>query len=166
MKVMGTGSRSMVTNPHRHNIYANLEQKVLQLREQYPDLVLISGMAEGWDEAIAKVGMRNEIPYEVALPTNTYGQYYWAQHSVLHRNRIAVFNELVEHACTVTIISKSLYLNGLHANFVRNQYMVDRCNKALVFNPTSSGTRDAVARLVSAHKPYLVSPFELQEILF
>jgi uncharacterized phage-like protein YoqJ len=165
MKVMGTGSRSMVTAPDRIAVYQNLDSKILQLQDEDPHLVLISGMAEGWDEAIAKIGMRREIPYIVCLPNDGYGRYYWAQHSLLGVNRIDMFNELILHATEVIIVCNSLYEDGIHSNFVRNQFMVDLCDAALVYNPSSSGTRDAVGRLRAAHKPYFCAPFDLQERL-
>lgn len=167
MYIMGTGSRSMVTAPNAKEIYKHLEQKVFMLRDQDPLLVLISGMAEGWDEAIAKVGMRNSIPYIVHIPNPGYGDYYWKKNSLLGYNRIAEFNELVNHASEVVIVMETLYTaNGVHCNFVRNQTMVDACNGALVYKSTSPGTRDAIARLNKAKKPYQVFPFDMQLALF
>lgn len=163
--VMGTGSRSAVTDENPKAIYDHLEARVLQLHEQFPNLVLISGMAEGWDEMIASVGYRNEIPYDVYLPHPTYGEYYWRDHSVKGHDRYGYFQLLVRGARRVHIVSQTLYVGTLHANFVRNARMVEMCDMALVYKPTSSGTRDAVGRLVSARKPYEVYPFSLQEEL-
>jgi hypothetical protein len=165
MKIMGTGSRSMITALDRQAIYDNLEARILQLAHKYPDLQLISGMAEGWDEAIAKVGMRNHIPYAVILPNKGYGRYYWEEHSLLGENRGKTFTQLCGNATRIEYVCTTLYANGLHSNFVRNQRMVDLCDMALVFNPQSSGTRDAVARLRTANKPFEVAPFTLQEEL-
>lgn len=160
MKIMGTGSRSMVTHKDRVEIYHNLEAEVLRLAAKYPNLHLISGMAEGWDEAIAKAAFRNNIPYSVYLPNSGYGKYYWGDHSFLGVNRIDTFNELVLGAQERIVVCKSIYENGVHANFIRNQAMVDACDGALVYEGTSSGTRDAVNRLTKAGKPYKVYPFK------
>lgn len=165
MKIMGTGSRSMVTNPKAMDIYKNLEGFILMLKEKDPDLILISGMAEGWDEAIAKVGLRNGIPYIVAIPNRTYGSYYWGKKSLTSQNRMDTFNKLVDGAAEEIYVCNSIYVNGVHANFIRNQWMVDACDAALVFDPSSSGTKDAVARLTAAKKPYRASPFSLQQEL-
>lgn len=162
MKVMGTGSRSMVTDPNAKNIYNTLERYITILHEEDPDLVLITGMAEGWDEAIAKVAFRNHIPYICAIPNKGYGEYYWGKHSLLGVNRMNTFNQLVNGAAEVVYVCAGIYENGVHANFVRNQWMVDNCDSALVYNPQSSGTRDAVARLTTAGKPYEVFPFTKQ----
>lgn len=160
MKIMGTGSRSMVTHKDRVAIYNNLQDEILRLLAKYPALHLVSGMAEGWDEAIAKVAFRNNIPYSVYLPNNGYGKYYWGEHSFLGVDRMHTFNELVLGATERIVVCKSLYVDGVHANFVRNQAMVDACDGALVFDVSSSGTRDAVTRLKKAGKPYKVYPFK------
>lgn len=185
--IMGTGPRSMVTAPDRVEIYQNTEAHVLHLQEIEPDgkIILISGMAEGWDEAIAKIGLRNGIEYHVYLPTRDYGNYYWGQHSLLGVSRIAIFNQLVDGAARVTylediygpprfmrrheidkytIAGPNYNINGLwvHANMARNQVMVDNCRggRALVYDANTPGTRDAVARLKQARLGYEVYPFK------
>lgn len=145
-------------------IYDNLEQEVLRLQVKYPTLHLISGMAEGWDEAIAKAAFRNNIPYTCYIPNLGYGKYYWQQNSLLKRDRMDTFTELIANATDVVYVCKYIYENvdgvRTHANFIRNQAMVDACDGALVYDATSSGTRDAVTRLVKAGKPFKVYPFK------
>lgn len=157
--VMGTGSRSMVVAANRLHIYHHLRSHVLRLRDQHPDLVLISGMAEGWDEAIAKVGMRENIPFHAYVPNPGYGTYYWRDHSLTGCNRATQFDELLAAASKVVYVAQTLYVGNVHANFVRNQAMVDACNLALVYQASSSGTADAVRRLTAANKPFIVYPF-------
>jgi len=160
MRIMGTGSRSMVLHKDRVTIYRNLEEEILRFAAKFPDLHLISGMAEGWDEAIAKVGMRNSIPYSVMIPNRGYGDYYWRRNSLIKVDRMSTFNQLVNAASEVTYVCNSIYVNGVHANFIRNQAMVDACDGALVYEATSNGTRDAVARLNRAGKSYRLAPFK------
>jgi hypothetical protein len=149
----------MVTHKDRVAIYNNLEQEIFRLADQHGDIVLISGMAEGWDEAITKIGMRNEIPYICCLPNKGYGDYYWRRNSLLGVNRIETFNELCEKANDVVFVCDTLYVDGVHANFIRNQFMVDLCTHALVYDKSSAGTRDAVKRLEAAGKPFKAYPF-------
>jgi hypothetical protein len=157
--VMGTGSRGLVQSARAHEVYNHLRQYILMLRECNESLVLISGMAEGWDEMIAKIGFREGIPYVCAIPNSGYGRYYWQRKSLLEKDRFMVFKELVAGAAEVHYVCKDLYENGVHANFVRNQWMVDHCHAAVVYNSKSPGTRDAVARLRTAEKPYEEYPF-------
>lgn len=159
MHIMGTGSRSMVTRDDRVDIYQDLEAEILRLAAKYPNLTLISGMAEGWDEAIAKVAFRNNLPYMVMIPNEGYGDYYWRRNSLLKVNRMETFDELVSNANEVIYVCRSIYVDGVHANFIRNQAMVNACDGALVFEPGSSGTRDAVTRLRAVGKPFKVYPF-------
>jgi len=162
--VMGSGSRSMILEPDARSIYDNLEAFVLELYESHPNMVCYSGMAEGWDEALAKVCMRNKIPYICVIPHPTYGVYYWRDHSVTGRDRHSTYLELLQHASSYVTVANTLYVDGVHANFVRNQWMVDRSQLALVYKATSPGTRDAVARMEqrSPKLPKLVYPFKLQ----
>jgi hypothetical protein len=165
--VMGTGSRKMVVREDRAEIYALLEYKISLLLEEYPDLHLISGMAEGWDEAIAKVGMRRNIPYSCYIPHRTYGDYYWGRKSLTGKNRIATFNEIVEAAADVQFICQDLYeyINGkrVHANFIRNDAMVERADLALAYIPEghfSPGTNHALGLLHRKRTEVQMYPFE------
>lgn len=165
--VMGTGSRSMRTEPNAQSIFDTLLHHVSQLFDEHPDLVLISGMAEGWDEAIAKAALKLKIPWIAAIPTVTYGDYYWSERiSLLKKDRTSEFKNLISKATEIVFVCDTLYINGVHANFVRNQWMVDKCDHALVYKPSSSGTRDALARLNSAKKTYSIYPFVEQTNLF
>lgn len=185
--IMATGSRSMVTDPNAKTIYENLKAHILHLKDLEPDhhIILITGMAEGWDEAFAKIGMREGIEYHVYLPTRDYGNYYWGQKSLTGHNRMEMFNQLVDGAARVTylediygeprfmrmrevdqwtIAGPNYFVNGIwiHANMARNQVMVDnaRGGRALVYDTGSAGTRDAVSRLRTNKLDYEVYPFK------
>ncbi len=168
LALMGTGARAMRTHPEVQEIFTHTQQRVLQIRdiaqEMGKELVLISGLAEGWDEAIATIGLRNEIKYVAMVPHPTYGDYYWGRNSITGQNRLNVFKALLEGASEVRYTSNGpLYAieNGksIHVNFIRNQHMINVSNRALVYDPTSRGTRDAVARMVVAGLPMEVYPF-------
>lgn len=163
--VMGTGSRSMRTDPNAQTIYKHLLTKVELLAEQHPNLWMISGMAEGWDEAIAKAAIALGIPFTAAIPNDTYGAYYWGRNSVTGKDRINDWYAIIGQAREVVIVCNSIKVDGVHSNFIRNQWMVDHSDHALVYAPQSSGTRDALARLVQAQESYEVYPFILQEEL-
>ena len=142
----------------RHEIYDRLEKYILALPNQ-DELLLISGMAEGWDEAIAKVGLRNNIPYHVYIPNITYGAYYWGQKSLTGKHRVNAFDHLVENATEVTYVCGNVYVEGVHSNFIRNDAMVDAADSALVYKPTSSGTAHCVRLLKAKKVPFEVYPF-------
>ena len=152
--IAGTGSRSFVPTDLAR---AQLHHHLGAVLAAHPDLELMSGMAEGFDEFIAREAIATGLPFHAAIPNRGYGRYYWGQHSLTGRDRLAEFNELVSQARTVVYVcGNNLYLNGMHSNFVRNQHMVDRAHEFVVFNPTSRGTADCVRRIVLARKSYEV----------
>lgn len=174
--IMGTGSRSLVLREDRHEIYAVLEYYLKLKLESHPDLMLVTGMAEGWDEAIAKIGYRNGIPYHVFLPNPTYGGYYWSkpegkspkQGSLTGKNRMKTFSQLLNGATEVTVVCSSVYEGGVHANFLRNDAMVDVADYGVVYFPgkkPTSGTLHGVRALKRAHVPYSIYPFDQGELL-
>lgn len=182
--VMGTGSRSMLTHPEARDIYGNLEWYLGELhKREVGGIHLITGMAEGWDEAVAKVGYRNSIPYDAYVPTKDYGKYYWGRKSLLGIDRLHVFEELLGGARKViylediygqprfmrrgeidqyTIAGPNYQTSPgfwLHANMARNEEMVKISDMAVVYEAGSAGTRDAVARLRAAKKHFVPYPF-------
>jgi hypothetical protein len=186
INLMYTGSRSFITLPDAKAKYDLTEAHVLKVNEVTP-LHSIIGMGEGWDEVGAKIAYRNNLPYTCIIPNHGYGRYYWAEHSLTGTNRIAMFNELV-HGATEVIYLEDLYgpvirggdagvggklayapgfMVGTHwqmANFLRNEEMVVRCDRAYVYDAGSPGTAHAVERLKAHHKPYKVYPDFLEDL--
>ena len=160
--VMGTGSRRMILQPNAKEIYDALEAEILQLREEHEGLVLVTGMAEGWDEAFAKIGLRNKIPYEAYIPNEGFGDYYWGRKSLVGKNRMGTFNELVKGAQKVKYCCNSLYVNGVHSNFIRNDWLIGASDLALVYYAPGTknvgGTADAVRKMKGVI-PFKVYPF-------
>jgi len=189
--VMGTGSRSLVIEPKeiRMEMKAKLILEIEKLKTRYPGLVLISGMAEGWDELIARVAVEVGVPFVAMVPNKDYGSYYWGRNSLLKKDRIASFKNLLSKAQKVIYLEEiygrqinltKIFVDSMkaqgkyaatclpgpnfiiegrltHANFARNQAMVDMCHGALVYQSESPGTKDTVTRLKKANKPYKVA---------
>lgn len=155
--VMGTGTRKMVLRDDCAEVFTALKKRVTFLQGLHPKLVLISGMAEGWDEAICWAGLDLGVPYIAMVPNQGYGKYYWGKNSLTGKDRYEVFESLLKRARQVLYGPAGLYriVDGrrVHSNIARNQDMVDVCHEALVYNPTRSpGTQDAVRRLTAAGK--------------
>lgn len=158
MIIAGTGSRSLQLEPVSFKrVIFDATVKALSLKR--PDLVL-SGMAEGFDTCIAAAAIKLGIPFDAILPTANYGSYYWRSHSVTGTNRYDEFENYIRQARDVIVVSEELYVNGVHANFVRNQYLVDHSNHMLVYNPESLGTRDCLNRINQARRPYSLLTLE------
>lgn len=164
MNLMGTGSRALEVDPDKDLISKALISFLNERAHAYGELTVICGGAEGFDYILSQATLAVGLNYICVLPTKDYGAYYWGRNSVTGVNRINEFNDMLASATQVTylesmfsspiITKKGPTYNGVHANLMRNQVMVDLCDSAVVFNPNSPGTRDAVNRLVSANKPY------------
>jgi hypothetical protein len=69
----GTGSRKCRPTP---GLLAWLDG-VLTERAKKSGLVLICGMAEGFEELLAGRALAHSIPFVAAVPNRGYGPYYW-----------------------------------------------------------------------------------------
>lgn len=167
--VAGTGSRSLRTADRSVQVAAQscLNARIDQLHAEHSDhLVLMSGMAEGWDELIAVTALARGIRLWAAVPNRGYGRWYWGQKSATKTNRLARFDEILSQAWRVTYVmedvfgTSSLHLDGRHANFVRNDWMVSGrgpwagADDFLVLGPVKprSGTADCVETIKKAGK--------------
>lgn len=126
------------------------------------DLTVISGMAEGWDELVARRCVALGVPFVAALPHQGYGAYYWsAEHSLSGQDRTGELNELLAAATSVHSICTGIYgeIDGrrLHSNFVRNQWMVDHADELVAHREPglSRGTDDCLRRAQEADKPWV-----------
>jgi len=158
--VAGTGSRTLKNNPQAPEILERLGLYVEGVRERHPDLILMSGGAEGWDEFITLVAQHYNIPYVMCIPNKGYLDYYWRRKSVTGRNRSHEAKIMLNRASQVEYTAEDVYhtsalnINGVHMNFVRNQRMVDLADAFLVYGPTSAGTSDCLSRIKKAQKPW------------
>ncbi len=142
--IAGTGSRSFaeLTMDRKVSISIDLSW-YLTHHEQWDNMVILSGGATGWDHQIARIAHRLQIPYYLAIPNSGYGAYYWKADMDRWRN-------MVQHAAGVEFTmeevhqSNSLYLNGVHSNFVRNERMVELASEFVVYDPSSAGTKHCV----------------------
>lgn len=159
--VAGTGSRSLAQEPWeaRQRVKVQIEE---HLMKQGAGLIVMSGMAEGFDELLAEVAIERGFPLWCAVPNKGYGHYYWGKKSQYEHDREHVFQKYLDLAYRVTYIMEDvhnvtgLYLNGQHSNFVRNDFMVAEADEFLVYNPWSPGTRQCFARIKKGNKPYTI----------
>lgn len=168
--VAGTGSRSLLTAPAETRMAARdvLTVELEAQRREHGDLVVMSGGAEGFDELVAVVALDLGLPLWLALPNRGYSAHYWGRNSATGRDRLPEFVRTAEQAWKVTYVMeeihnvRGLYLDGVHSNFVRNDWMVTGkddwpgADEFLVWNPTSKGTAHCLAGIKRAGKPYAI----------
>jgi len=138
----GTGSRELVLNSDKmKQVQLNIEKMFTSIKDKNITPYMLCGGAEGFDEALALACINSNIPFTLALPNNGYAYYYWRKKSLLERDRFEDFNFIARKANKILYICNSIYVNGRHSNFIRNEWMVDNCVKLWVYNPITPGTR-------------------------
>jgi hypothetical protein len=144
--IAGTGSRSLILDEEKMD---KVEDYLIELLYQAKlkhgnNLVVISGMAEGFDEALARSAMCVGVTLIAAIPNKGYSAYYWRDNSQLKIDRMDTFQDLAGYAHRSGgvhyVCGKNIYVNGKHSNFIRNEWMADRADVVWVYNPTSTGT--------------------------
>jgi len=154
--IVGTGSRSLVEDEEKFNkVLAHLTELLGKAKAKHGEnLLVISGMAEGFDEALAKAAMANSVQLLAAIPNRGYSKYYWKDHSMTGFDRYSSFQELARYAnetggvvytcgCIKDQPTKCGHWDGRIYNFKRNEWMLERADIVWVYNPTSKGTAHA-----------------------
>lgn len=153
-RIAGTGSRSLILADQKTQEAVQLVIIDLLTRAQAfcektgKTLEVISGMAEGFDELLARTAIKLNIPLLAYIPNLGYGPYYWGRASFTKTNRYVEFTDLVSRAKAVRYSADSVYVEGRHSNFIRNEDMLRDCNYLLVYNPTSPGTAQCLAAAI------------------
>lgn len=148
--IAGTGTRQiqLLPNDEKDEVVAAIRAYLESFLDEEP--IVISGMAEGFDSALAHTAVMMEIPFIACVPNRGYGRYYWGQKSLTRRNREDAFNALLSKAIQVEYTNEvlgvsDLYYNGIHMNFHRNHRMVDLADEVVAWGIQSRGTSECVA---------------------
>lgn len=170
MIIAGTGTRNIILDPdYMDDLVEHMADLLRQGKVKHPDLTVLCGMAEGFDEAIGLAAITAGVPFHACVPHPTYGDYYWRQHSKTGRDRLFDYMDLLNQAEKTFVVCKRLYEyhdgRSLHANFVRNIAMVNGCNKlwAHAASATDGGTSHCVNYAKSVGKPVYLVEVEYDE---
>lgn len=147
MIICGTGHR-----PNKVGGYSKEAQSKLYylakgwLEDNHPDKV-ISGMALGWDQALANAAYVLDIPYIAAVP-------FAGQQQAWPEESREFFDMLLAHAEETVIVS-----NGRYAPWkmqVRNEWMVDHCDTVLaLWDGSAGGTGNCIQYANKVGKPII-----------
>lgn len=110
----------------------------LDLMDGNPDATIevISGMALGWDQALAVAAIAMGIPFVAAVP-------FAGQEEAWPSKAQARYRDILGEASEVAVISEGRY--AAWKMQVRNQWMVDRADKVVaLWNGTSGGTANCI----------------------
>ncbi len=136
MTLCGTGHRPNKLGGYGDDAYAVLVHlAVMSLEDIKPDRV-ISGMALGWDMAIAEAAIRKRILLIAAIP-------FEGQESMWPQPSKDKYRELLDKCAVKKVICSPGY--APYKMQARNQWMVDNSNIILaLWNGTSGGTANCV----------------------
>lgn len=142
MVVAGTGHRpdkivSDGRNAYDDAVALGLMQFVRRCLRRLKPTRVISGMALGWDQALAAAAVWEEIPFDAYVP-------FAGQESRWPASSQRRYRELLAKAADVVICSPGGYHPGKMQH--RNERMVDMCDVLLaLWNGTPGGTANCVA---------------------
>ena len=107
--------------------------------------VIISGMALGWDQALARAAIILEIPFIAAIPFNGQ-ETAWPYPARLH------YKNLLAKAWKVEVVSPGAYAAWKMQK--RNEWMVERCNILLaLWDGSTGGTKNCIDYAQSLSRP-------------
>ena len=138
----GSGSRSLKLDPE---MFTRVFNRLIEMIRQTKPSLIISGMAEGFDEALALAAMATQTPLKAMIPFKGYCNHYWGKKSLTGKNRLNECKQIVAYAQKTGgveyICSDWRGADGRWAMTHRNEAMANACHKAWVYNPTTAGTK-------------------------
>jgi uncharacterized phage-like protein YoqJ len=135
--IAGTGHRPKTLGSYDPRTAQRLVDLAGAALEKYRPAQLISGMALGWDTALATAAHDLNIPFVAAVPFRGQ-ELAWPEES---RDR---YHRLLAVATEVTVVSKGGFSAAKMQR--RNEWMVDRCDLVLaLWNGGPGGTGNCVA---------------------
>lgn len=153
--IPGTGSRSFAQEPRQKEILIQLQSWLVAKQVLNENLVVVSGGSRGWDAWVASMASKADIPFVLCLPNKGYGEYYWGRAGLMDTfSKMCAKAQWIEYTMEDVLKKPGLYVNGRHSNFLRNDRMVELGHEFVVYGPTSSGTKDCLASIKKANKPW------------
>jgi uncharacterized phage-like protein YoqJ len=147
MIIAGTGHRPDKLggyDPHTSLKVARLAVRVL---EHYQPQLVISGMAQGWDMALAQAAVSLKIPYHAYVPFNGH-------HLVWPSATKAYYRALLARAEVLEVCSAGDYTP--RAMQIRNQRMVNKCDfLAALWNGSPGGTANCLSYATFTNTPFI-----------
>jgi uncharacterized phage-like protein YoqJ len=132
MRLAVTGHRPDKLGGYKTDVYRRLRQLAKRkIEELKPELVL-TGMALGWDQAVADACVDLGVPFEACVPFNGQEK-IWPDKSKLHYKELLMLAKEVIYVCEPVFAPWKMIR--------RNEYMVDNSDHLLaLWNGTDGGT--------------------------
>jgi uncharacterized phage-like protein YoqJ len=145
MVVAGTGHRPPKLGGYGNDVYQRLVVLAEKaLREKLPSKV-ISGMALGWDQALAEAAARLSLPLIAAIP-------FVGQERLWPDESKKRYETLLQQATEKVVVCEGGYSPSKMQ--IRNRYMVEKCDVLLaLWDGSPGGTWNCVRYAEAISKP-------------
>lgn len=147
MILAGTGHRPDKLGGYGPEASVKVARLAVRVLEHYEPTIVISGMAQGWDMALAQAAVSLKIPYHAYVP-------FEGHHLVWPSATKAYYHALLARAAVTRICSAGDY--SPKAMQVRNQCMVDKCDLLVaLWNGSPGGTANCLSYATFANTPFI-----------
>lgn len=135
-KIAGTGHRPQKLGGFGEAANSTLRRFATAWLETLAPQCVISGMALGWDQALAQAAVDLDIPFVAAVP-------FEGQESRWPESSQREYQALLGHASDVVVVSSGSF--SARSMQVRNEWMTDRCDLLLaLYDGSASGTGNCI----------------------
>ncbi len=148
--ILGISGHRILPQEHYNHIYIETEKYLKQLRPEK----IISGLALGYDQLVAVIAFRNNIPVIGAIP-------FIGQENRWSEKQKITYKKIIEKCSETVIVSDGDY--AVWKLMERNKYIVDHSDVVLAyFSGQSSGTSNCVKYAETLNKQIInIYPNEL-----
>ncbi|MBW4690039.1 MAG: DUF1273 family protein [Komarekiella atlantica HA4396-MV6] len=153
--IAGTGHRPEKLGGYKDEVFTRLIALCSASLKKMQATEVISGMALGFDQALAIAAIELEIPLVAAIPFKGQDD-KWQQQD---KER---YEDILFRAKQIVYVDKTTKYSTEHVGYSaekmqkRNEYMIDNCTEVLaLFDGSASGTVNCVKYAESLGKPLL-----------
>jgi uncharacterized phage-like protein YoqJ len=146
MILTATGHRpNKLPNGYSEKTFGRLvDLAAAEIQDLKPEAI-ISGMALGWDQAVAMAAIRERVPFDAAIP-------FRGQERVWPVESKKQYTRLLSAARNITVVCEGDYASDKMQR--RNEWMVDHADLVLaLWDGSRGGTRNCLLYANSVGKP-------------
>ena len=143
--VAGTGHRPNKLGGYDDRVFKRLVDLAKAIIKETKATKVISGMALGWDQALAQAAIELGIPFIAAIP-------FKGQESRWPTSSQKKYQEIIQKAEEIIIVCPGEY--SPKSMQIRNEWMVDNCDLVIaLWDGSSGGTGKCIRYEKSINKP-------------
>lgn len=145
MIIAGTGHRPNKLGGYGNDVFESLIQLATLALEKYEPARVISGMALGWDQALAQAAINLSVPFDAYVPFTGMDAKWPTSSQQYYLSLLCNAREVVE--CSPPGYSA-------YKMQVRNERMVDDCDLLLaLWDGSTGGTANCLKYAVTQQRP-------------